>query len=200
MSITVQDFLGKAGAGLPRHQLLALRYVAFPLLKKLYTWEKSFEVFEAESRHIIDLAARLDEKELFTRVLVPQTFGIEDNSRYYSAAMVLEHLTQVGQSIRDGIITLSHNTSIERDVTIEAYKPYGEIDSHVIETYSRMTANYRTKILNRIGNPRASATHEHPWFGPMTPHGWLVLSALHQRIHRRQLEKIIKGLKNAPKA
>jgi hypothetical protein len=32
--------------------------------------------------------------------------------------------------------------------------------------------------------------HAHPWFGPLNPHQWLVLSAIHQVVRGRQLRKI----------
>jgi hypothetical protein len=33
--------------------------------------------------------------------------------------------------------------------------------------------------------------HPHPWFGPMTAHDWHCLAAIHHRVHRRQLERIV---------
>ena len=39
-----------------------------------------------------------------------------------------------------------------------------------------------------------AATHDHPWFGPMTPKGWYGLAAVHMGIHRKQIEMILEGL------
>lgn len=191
MAHPLQETLGKPGAGLPKLHAFTLRYLGFPLLKLIYPWERAFALFESESNKILELTGKLDEKQLFRRVMVTPTFGIEDNSRFYSAAMVLAHLTHVGKTVRNGIVSLSHGQPLGSDVRIEDYKPFSEIGNDIVDIYRNMADSYRSRILNRIGDYRSGTCHKHPWFGCLDAHGWLILSAVHQRVHRRQLEKIV---------
>ncbi len=55
----------------------------------------------------LDTAEGVEEKLLFKRVLVPPLFGLEENSRYYSVAMVLQHLLDVGSALQARIPKLS---------------------------------------------------------------------------------------------
>ncbi len=196
MSDNPQDTLGKAGAGLPKFQAMFLRHIGFPMLRISVSWEKGFEIFESEGLKVLQLVEDLDQEQMHTKILVPKTFGIEDNSRYYSAAMVLWHLTYVGEVIRDGIISLSRGEHLDFTVKIENFKPFVEIENNVIEEYRSLLSNYRTELDNKVWDRYIRNYHSHPWFGPLNPHGWLVMGAVHQWVHRRQLENIVKGLRD----
>lgn len=194
MSENPQNSLGKAGAGLSKVQALFLRYFGFPQLRLTLSWESALNIFESEGEKILKLVAQLDHEQLITRVLIPKTLGIEDNSRYYSAAMVLWHLIYVGEAIRDGVITLSRGEELDFTVKIENFKPFVEISPTIAEDYKNFLANYRSFLEKNVHDRRKNTYHSHPWFGPLNPHGWLVLSAVHQWIHRRQLQSIVNGL------
>jgi hypothetical protein len=194
MSDNPQEHLGKAGEGLPKPQALLLRYLGFPTLRQIISWEKALAIFETEGDKVQNLVQGLDQEKMHTKVLVPRLLGLEDNSRYYSAAMVLWHLTYVGETICDGIIALSRGEQLDFTVKIENFKPFVEIGTDVIESYHGLIGSFRSKLDNNVWDRHNNNFHSHPWFGPLNPHGWLVLSAVHQIIHRRQLEGIIKGL------
>lgn len=189
-----QQTLGKAGAGLPKLHALFLRYVGFPLLRLFFSWERAYALFESEGELILKYAKTLNEEALFTKVLVPKIFGIEDNSRYYSAAMVLWHLTYVDRTIRDGILSLSRGENIDFTVKIATYKPFVEIGTDVVGNFEEVLTNFRPTIESQIQKHNIANYHAHPWFGPLNPYGWLVMAALHQRVHRRQLEAILQDL------
>jgi hypothetical protein len=195
MSDNPQSSLGKAGAGLPKFQALFLRHIGFPLLRQFLSWDRALESFEAEGRKVLQLVAGLEQQQMSTKVLVPKTFGIEDNSRYYSAAMVLWHLIYVGETICDGITSLSRGKNLDFTVKIENFKPFVHISSNIVNDYQAFLSSYRPTLNDKVQDRNRSNYHSHPWFGPLNPHGWLVLSAVHQLIHRRQLENIVKGLK-----
>ena len=194
MSDNPQDSLGKAGAGLPKLQAFILRHMAFPTLRMSLSWENALKLFESEGAKVQQLIEGLDQEQMHTKVLVPLTFGIEDNSRYYSAAMVLWHLIYVGETIRDGIISLGRGESVDFTVKIENFKPFVDIGAGVISDYKTFQAGYRPDLDQHVKDRRIANYHSHPWFGPLNPHGWLVMSALHQWVHHRQLENIVKGL------
>lgn len=195
MSNNPQSSLGKAGAGLPKLQTLLLRHIGFPLLRQFMSWDRALERFEAEGSKVLQLVTELKQEQMNTKVLVPKTFGIEDNSRYYSAAMVLWHLVYVGETICDGITSLSRGEDLDFTVKIENFKPFVDISPNIVNDYQAFLSNYRPTLNDKIQDRNRPNYHSHPWFGPLNPHGWLVLSAVHQLIHRRQLENIVKGLK-----
>jgi len=194
MSDNPQDTLGKAGAGLPKVQAFVLRYIAFPMLRMSVSWENALKIFESEGAKMEQLIAGLDQEQMHTKVLVPLTFGIEDNSRYYSAAMVLWHLIYVGETIRDGVISLSRGENLDFTVKIANFKPFVEISASVIDDYKGFLASFGPDLEQHVKNRHIENYHSHPWFGPLNPHGWLVMGAVHQWVHRRQLENIVKGL------
>ena len=190
-----QDSLEKAGAGLPRFQALMLRYIGFPILRMFLSWEGALNLFESEGQKVLKLVDGLGQEQMNTKVLVPKTLGIEDNSRYYSAAMVLWHLIYVGNTINDGVVSLSRGETLDFTVKIENFKPFVDIKPNIADDYQNFLSNYRLSLDKNVHDRRKANYHSHPWFGPLNPHGWVVLSAVHQLIHRRQLENIIKGLK-----
>jgi hypothetical protein len=194
----IQDSLESAGKGLPAIDALFLRYVGFPILKKTVSWEKGMQWFEKEGDRILRDVKGIDECTLFRKVLIPRIAGIEDNSRYYSPAMVLWHLIYVGETLREGIISLSKNEKLDFVVKIENFKPFVEISSDIVDKYEAFLKRYRRTIEESVGDRFLSNYHVHPWFGPLNPHQWLIMSAVHQLVHRRQLEKILQqGAKSA---
>jgi hypothetical protein len=45
-------------------------------------------------------------------------------------------------------------------------------------------------------NRRSKARLQHPWFGPITAHQWNWLMGIHQSIHRKQIEEILRLCEN----
>ena len=186
--------LGKAGGGLSRSRAFVLKHIAFPLLNPLISWERALTIFEAEGEKIVHLASQLPQEKLFERVLVPKLFGLEDNSRYYSVAMVLRHLLTVGLALQTRIPVLSEGKSLQKEVKIEEYKPYMDIDEDIAGIYKDFLLHFRTNIENDLGNIYLNNRHEHPWIGELRAKDWAVMGAIHQIVHRRQLEAIIQVL------
>ncbi|MRI59006.1 MAG: hypothetical protein C6H99_05825 [Epsilonproteobacteria bacterium] len=186
--------LQPAGAGLPPHKRLFARYIMFPLLNSFISWEIAWNIYDKESQKIVDLAKSLDKKQLFQRVLVPPLFGLEDNSRYYSVAMVLKHLLIVGEALVDRIPPLSQGEKLQDNITIEAVKPYTHIEEDIVERFERFSQKYRDRLKANIGDIHIKNTLEHPWFGPMNPKEWAILAMIHHIVHRRQIEAIVKKL------
>lgn len=189
--IEIQNKLEKAGKGLPKTDAIFLKYIGFPILKTFISWDNAFKFFEYQGKEILNLVKDLPKDKLFKKVLIPKIFGIEDNSRYYSPAMVLWHLIYVGECLQEGIVNLSKNEKIDFTVKIENFKPFVEIDEDIVEKYEIFLNNYRKFIETNVKDKYITNCHFHPWFGCLNPHQWLVMSAIHQMVHSRQIKKIL---------
>jgi len=186
--------LGEAGGGLSSGRAFLLRYLGFPLLNSIVSWERALDIFEKEGEKVLSLARSMEKSKLFERVLVPKLFGLEDNSRYYSVAMVLEHLLVVGTALQNRIPSLSQGKKLDKEIKIEDYKPYMEIDNTIIDQYEIFLHGFRKEVEDNIDNIYLENRHEHPWFGELKAKDWSVMGAIHQMVHRRQIEVIIRGL------
>ena len=107
----IQKSFAPPGAGLPVVQAFVLRHLVFPAYCLTTSWDKALAAFQAEGQKVIALVEPLSAEQLQRRVLVKAPMGIEDSSRYWSAAMVLEHLIEVGSRIAVGIVELTHGST-----------------------------------------------------------------------------------------
>ncbi len=189
----IQNRLENAGDGLPKLDAIFLKNIGFPILKSVISWNSAMRFFEYQGDTILKLVKELDQDKLFQKVLIPKIFGIEDNSRYYSPAMVLWHLIYVGETLQNGIVDLSKNEKIDFTVKIENFKPFVEIDKNIVELYEDFLKNYRKFIEANIEDKYINNCHTHPWFGCLNPHQWLVMSSIHQMVHCRQIKQILKN-------
>ncbi len=187
----IQSKLESAGKGLPKLEAFFLRHIGFPILKTFVSWNMGMKFFEYSGEKILTAVKKLDNNTLFKKVLIPKAFGIEDNSRYYSPAMVLWHLIFVGETIQDGIISLSKGDKLDFTVKIANFKPFIEIDNNIVEEYQIFLKSYRSKLEANVKNKYLDNAHAHPWFGELNPHQWLIMSPIHQFVHCRQISEIL---------
>jgi len=190
----IQKSLAPPGAGLPVVQKFLLRYLLFPAFCRTNTWQKALAKFQAEGDRIVALAERLSPEQLQERVLVKAPMGIEDSSRYWSAAMVLEHLIEVGSRVATGIVELTHGEQVTVSSDIADVKPTGGKGSQIVEEYKAFLRDYAHTLNEDAGDWKSAQTHGHPWFGELDAHQWACLGAVHQSIHRKQMERIVAGL------
>jgi len=188
------ETLQEAGAGISPFKRLMAKQVIFPLLNRSISWERAWDIYDREGEKIIALASKLDQDQLFERVLVGKLFGLEDNSRYYSVAMVIKHLLIVGNALHTRIPVLSKGEKLNDQVQIEDVKPYTEIEDDIVQQFETFLASYRKLLNKNVENIYIDNTSAHPWFGEFNPKQWSILGMVHQIVHRRQIEAIIKGL------
>jgi len=182
--------LAPPGAGIPALEVL-LGKVMFAYFRTTRTPELANKHFHAEAGAMLRMARSLSPDVANTPVLIPRVMGIEDSSRNWSVLMTLDHLVIVNTGILEIIDALSGERLYNRRISIADLKPRPEQQSlETIGKFARTTQNYFNR-LSQIRNLKSSARHAHPWFGPMDALGWHWLAALHNTIHRRQIQKII---------
>jgi hypothetical protein len=126
-------------------------------------------------------------------ILIPRVWGIEDSSRNWSIYMTLAHLIMVHDTIADIIEHLAAGQSYAREVRTADVKPGYGCDAATVDRFQQGLTSYlaRTSLPSNLCT---RATHVHPWFGPLNAHQWHCLAALHETIHRRQIERIVRLL------
>jgi hypothetical protein len=184
--------LEPAGAGIPTLE----RWVAGIGVKALARFASRDQItgrFTDEAERAIELARGLAGDKGRRRALIPRIAGMEDSSRNWSVYMTLEHLVIVNTGIAGLIQRLCAGRETLRVVKIEEVKPHEEAGPEQAEELEGLIARYG-EIVTAHGDLRTAKRHPHPWFGPLTALQWLDLAAVHNGIHRRQVEQIIKRL------
>ncbi len=184
------------GQGLPWWEAWLARYVVFPWSCRRLDWAAAARLFQTEGQQVLRLWDEADHDRLRQRVLIARFPGIEDSSRNWSIAETVEHLNIVGDSILQTLDLLERGQTPDEIVRIEDVKPQGRASAEDVR--QRFVV-----LLDRVAAFEAQATptprgagsrYPHPWFGPLGRFEWHCLLGLHQRIHRRQIERIVQGL------
>ncbi len=184
--------LAPAGAGLPKAEELLLRYAAFPLMSALIPWHYARQRFQAEGRRILAACADQNPDTLTMPVLVPRQMAMEDSSRYWSVTMTVRHLLIVGALLEDMIVSLSQQRSYPVFIDIAAVKPETDVPVDILLEFHDFLQRFDQTMTDRIADRRSRTAHRHPWLGPLTAHQYLCLAAIHQRLHRRQIQSILR--------
>lgn len=190
--------LDPPGAGLGKVEGWLSRHIMFPVFCKTTSFEGATGIFEKEGRRIEDLCGLFTPEQFTQRALVPPLPGIEDNSRFWSAAMLVEHLVIVGSSVSKVLVFLSRGQVPPFAVDIAGVKPKGAKGIGVMTEFRRLLAEYSVLVRTDLPRPPDAPRFAHPWFGELDIHQWHCLSAAHLRVHRRQLFLIRKNLRNDP--
>ncbi len=177
------------GTGLPGFERFYLN-VFFRISTALVSDDAALRVFDKVSMQIFKMIEPLDLGALSEPILIPRLQGIEDSSRHWSVLMVLDHLNRVNRELMSTIRSLHANQTPFREIRIADFKPDPDVDDTVLETFVEVNRRYRNFVISH--KPlRTVLRHAHPWFGQLDGHAWNCLAAAHQRIHRRQVQKIL---------
>ncbi len=186
------------GAGLPFIEQKVLRYLCFPVSLQCTSWERARERFLEETATCLEIYKNLPPEFANEKVLIKRLGGLEDSSRYWSASMTLEHMVSVAKGMTNVIRTLDKEQRLIYDMRITQFKPKEEHQGCLAGYFSSNMQECAEQLAG-IKNHNSKARHKHPWFGPLNTHGWHTLLALHQKIHRHQLEHIRDGLNKRKK-
>lgn len=184
--------LAPPGAGLPKPELL-IANARF----RLKCWRTSdrdaIEEFKQSKMQILKACERFDPQEASKQVLIKRLRGLEDSSRNWSIYMTLEHLQIVNDAISSICLLLSNGETPLRVVRTADVKPSPETGSEVLSVFENSCAEF-VESVSSIGNLQSATRFDHPWFGPLNAARWLVLAAVHMRIHLAQIRRIGDGL------
>lgn len=188
--------LDRPGAGVPWWQRLAGKYVLLPWACARLTWASVPDVMEGQARQLLRLGETLDEEARTRCVLIRPQIGLEDSSRYYSWAMVLEHLTITGRGTMEIVVDLIEGRApsiVVRTADLKARG--GRSSAAAIAEYQTMLAEFRRRTQVDESRRRSALRHEHPWFGPLDVYQWLCFAPFHQTLHVRQARAIVERLR-----
>src|SRR5688500_9049812 len=107
------------GAGLPWLERMVAKYVIFPRACRRLTWATAARLFQEEGAKILAIWDAMPPARLTERVLIRRLRGLEDSSRYWSAAMTVEHLNIVGPGIRAAVAMLRRGEVPPRVARVE---------------------------------------------------------------------------------
>lgn len=189
-----EPHLEAPGAGLPPLEGWILRHVGFPILCARMSRDEALSRFDREGRKALELARGCSGEELRRPILIERFRGIEDSSRNWSILMTVHHLLIVGKSMLRIARFLADGREFPREVRVADVKPDPEIGPEVLDEFEEWLEGYAEAVP---GQPWPDTPkHVHPWFGPLGVEKWLKLNALHNGIHREQIERIRNALKS----
>lgn len=192
------------GAGLPFFQGLYLKYWLYPRFVKKYNGDASVDAMLRETARIIELAQPLSEEEFFIQVLIDPLPALEDSSRYWSVAMVMEHLIICMRPMTQIVETLASGKTMNANTSPANVKPKGGralSKEQWIKLFDDVTNECAARlrpvaVRADVANPPKDAPRlGHPFFGAIHARGWVWVMGVHPTTHRRQVQGIIAGLK-----
>lgn len=182
------------GAGLPVLENAVLNGM-FKLGTAIMSDRRAVRLFSKETERLVKYADDDHESyDVSQQLLIPRVIGIEESSRNWSVLMVLDHLCITNPAMLMIVNSLLNGVVPDRVLKIKDVKPSPEVGYEVIERYQQVSSDYVGNIeslINSRGSLRSSARYPHPWFGPLDAHQWHCLAGVHQRIHRRQTQKLV---------
>ena len=178
------------GTGLPKLEKAFIKYILVPFAKYGLGWQSSRIWLNYEMRAITKMLSPLTKKAYHQRTLIDHHLGIEDDTRDWSIAMVIEHLVIVNTGIIEVIKTLGQEETVDMEIRIEDVKPHhGE---HTLTELRSLLDTYHQDYTPPKHN--SQMTKAHPWFVEFNDQEWNTFLAIHTWVHRRQIEAILKGL------
>lgn len=124
-------------------------------------------LFRWETRKLDRLLEADDSYDVSQIINIPRVIGVSESNRNWSVLMVLD---------------------------LSFYAPSEDVGFEVIGRFEHLTGCFCHDIQSAINGEATflgPAQFSHPCFGSMNAKRWLAFAALHQVIHRRQVQKII---------
>ncbi len=181
--------LAPPGAGLPAPELLVAR-----LLFRLHRWRHDQvarrDLFVRERDTIVKLVRSVPPVAATQQVLIKRLPGMEDSSRNWSLCMVVEHLRMVNRGIRGAMVALKADRLPPEPASTATVKPAPGVRIEVVEAFASECDDFLNTI-DGLGDLSTRLRYTHPWFGPLDAEAWWALVGFHQRLHRKQIERIL---------
>jgi hypothetical protein len=190
-----QVLLAPSASGPPVPQV-SFRDSLFSSFRPRVSWNEATEIFQAEGLKVLRLVEALPGRLLCRPTRIEPLPGIADGCCRWSAEMVLEHLIEVGAVYGQIAIELSNGERPRGDLDL-ARKPSGGRGLQIVKDFRAFLGDYAAALREDARDPNSTLAFPHPRYGPLTAHGWHALAAFHQGLHRRQMERIVGGLRVA---
>jgi hypothetical protein len=159
-------------------------------MRAAWSRESALRRFGKGGRRVLGLLQNLDDETGSRRVLVPRLMGLEDSSRHWSPFMIARHLVIVNRDALRIIEALCAGRAPEGEVRMAGLKPAPDTGREAVSDLESILAEFERRVPQIAGWPGAGR-HRHPWFGPLSAHGWLCMTAMHHGIHLRQLKRVL---------
>lgn len=150
--------------------------------------------FRRETRKLNRLLEADESYDVFQVIKIPRVIGVSEANRNWSVLMVIEHLCLVIEDCRKAIVALSDGVEPRGEIDLSLYAPSTSVGFDVIDRFEHQVSCFCEDIqtvMKREGALSGGSRFSHPCFGSMNAKKWLAFAALHQAIHRRQVQKII---------
>jgi len=181
-------------SGIPKFEKVAL-HVGFKAYTAFCSPKSALKAFNREVDLLLRIANEEDESyDVFQSLDLPRLIGIERSSNHWSIAMVLEHLCMTNRDMLKVIQALLEGVAPRGEVDTALYKPDPDVGDDVFSRYQSLAKEYSHSVESLIssrGSLNSAVRYAHPWFGEIDAHQWNCLCAIHQRLHRRQAQKIV---------
>jgi DinB superfamily len=184
--------LDPPGAGLPRLELMVVKLL-LGWQQRRTTRGQAAKLFAREREVVVRLASRCDPESGSRPVLIDRLRGMEDNSRFWSVFMVIDHLRIVNGGISEVIRLLGRGQTPERQLRIADVKPSPQANQEVTGEFEQVCVLFERRAA-ALPDLRTAHRYAHPWFGLLDAAGWHFLAGFHMQLHRRQIEQILRHL------
>lgn len=165
-----------------------------PMGMRRVPWPSTASVMRGQCDRLSAITKDLSAEQWRERVLIPPARGLEDDSRFWSLAMVADHLRRVNTRVTECLESLSAGRPVPQGPTqIVDFKPDPGSDSSAFNAY-RTQLDEVERFFVRTASPPAQGTFPHPWFGPLTARQWAAFLPIHQSLHLVQAVDIRAGL------
>ena len=187
---SVAPNLAPPGAGLPWYELQIAK-IGFGWFSRNSSREASLQRLENEKLAILGLAGSCSNAQGSRRVVIKRRRGMEDSSRFWSVYMTVEHLRIVNLAIAGAISSLGRGKVPERVADTASVKPAPSANQTALKDFA-VSCDLIGSCQSEVQNLKTSCRYRHPWFGPLDASQWLYLAGMHARLHRGQIEEIIR--------
>ncbi len=187
--VQVPPQLAAPGAGIPAFERLIAKFIImhFRLQKRIdVNWLR--QEYQQSLAKIMAAAEAFPVAARQIPVLIPRLSGLEDSSRYYSPAMVLEHVALVDSGVSAVIASLGKQIVPPQAPNTANVKPSPGIAWATAVAQLQKATEIFEVCLNT--NFASSAVLPHPWFGPLTAWQWAQFLPIHHGIHLAQLKRM----------
>ncbi len=185
--------LAAPGAGLP--------WIELQVAKQIFRWQlrrsnrgSAAALIRSERAEILRLAKSCDENSCNQRVLIKRMTGMEDSSRHWSMFMTIDHLQIVNTLVAEAITLLGHGKIPEQEASTATVKPSANAGPSVFTLFEKSCEEI-LRAADAIQDLHTTTRYAHPWFGPLDAAAWHFMAGFHMRLHRAQIEAILRDLR-----